>query len=217
MLVNKCNSDIQLERKALALPVGISMRLVTLVRLLVTLAVFFSGAGCSLRNVHVKVEAGDCLNPPDRYCDEDGSNSILLQYQIYQLRTWVDVETLDWTAFLSDGPDVEAVKGVLSDPEDVLQVRRRFTVTAGAETALKFRRKLRTTHLLVVATGRDHSETSMLVVTSPLLRREQTLCFEYYGVFVPARRGLPCPFTFTATVPDSQQTVPSDLFREVVP
>lgn len=174
---------------------------VALIRLLggalVALALATS-TGCALRTIHLRAEAGECLNPLDDYCNEYGSNSILMAVQVYQLHHEVDVSTLEWEAFVTPNQDVAALGDLLTDPEDPAVVKKRFTLTAGQKIHLKMKRKLRTRYLLVVTAGREEGSQSMALTRVPWGRKGRLLCFEYYDVSAPKGRHAVCEYSFHA-------------------
>jgi len=123
-----------------------------------------------------------CLNPPDHYCDDAGSNSRVLEVRIYQLHTMIDPKKLDWQKFVEAGnADLNLVRGVLTDPENPAS-RTVLVVQRGEERKEQLIRLKGTRFLLVVTLGRHQGDHSVELVHLARGQREERLYFEYYDV-----------------------------------
>ena len=153
----------------------------SLCRLLVLLATIVHVGAC-VPQFTLNVGAGHCLNPPDHFCDEEGTNSRVLEVRVYQLKTPVNPDKLDWTEFLKPGEaDLDLLKGVLTDPDNP-EVRTVFTLQARDERSEYLLRLKGTRYLLVVTVGRHQGEHSIDLIPLTRCQREERLYFEYYDV-----------------------------------
>lgn len=153
-------------------------------RVLLIALTFLLLPGCA-RYVRLDLQTGPCLNPPEQFCNENGTNSRVLDFTVYQLREPVDVASLNWEDMLEKEAALQALAPYLADPDDKVIVRRDYTVQRMERRTEKMKRVWRLKHLLVVTSGRFGDEASIAQTRVRFFRRWQSLCFEYYGVKEP--------------------------------
>lgn len=129
------------------------------------------------------LHAGPCLNPADTSC----ADSRLLDFKVYQLKSSVDVSSLDWDKFHIEGADREQLGAVLTDPQHPDCVRK-ITIDRGEQKSLPTIQRLPgTQYLLVVTLGRNKGPSSLRVVPLGRFQKREDLCFSYYDVFAGPR------------------------------
>ena len=139
--------------------------------------------GCH-RNIKIWGQASTCLNPRDRVCDDQETESRILDVAVFQLHESVDLQELRWDDFVIDR-GLEVLDQSLADPEAAEDNKKLYTVPPGFEGRLeKFPRVSDSKYLLFVALGRLEGEHSIAITPLRWWWLKKKLSLEGYNVYV---------------------------------
>jgi len=147
--------------------------------------------GCG-RHVDINVRTTACLNPPDHFCEGDGSNSRLLEIWVYQLDEYVDPTSLDWHDLVESGKDLQILRSYLTNPEKETMVKTVVTMQRNDHRVFRFNLLKGTRFLLMVAAGRHAGDQSIVITDLHRSKNDEAIIVEQYDIGFPLeRRGKP--------------------------